>query len=123
MVMEDEQHVLSVLRELRALGVRIDLDYFGSGFSALNYVKDLPVDALKIDKSFIAGLEGRRGERRYRAPDRRLRIHAGSQGHRRGSGERPAGGEPHGHEVRSGPGFLFLETARQRGSSWRLTGP
>src|SRR5215211_2850620 len=98
MVMDDEQHVLSVLRELRALGVRIDLDYFGSGFSALNYVKDLPVDALKIDKSFIASLEGRRGER-------------------------PAGGELDGHEVRSGLGFLFLETARQRGSSWRLTGP
>jgi diguanylate cyclase (GGDEF)-like protein len=56
MVMEDEQHVIGVLRDLRALGVRIALDDFGSGFSALNYVKDLPVDDLKIDKSFIDGL-------------------------------------------------------------------
>src|SRR5215208_1704512 len=56
MMMEDEQYVIDVLRDLSALGVRIALDDFGSGFSSLNYVKDLPVDGLKIDKSFIAGL-------------------------------------------------------------------
>jgi EAL domain-containing protein (putative c-di-GMP-specific phosphodiesterase class I) len=56
MVMEDEQHVIGVLRDLSALGVRIALDDFGSGYSSLNYVKDLPVDDLKIDKSFIEGL-------------------------------------------------------------------
>ncbi len=55
-VMEDEQHVINVLRDLRSLGVRIALDDFGSGFSSLNYVKNLPVDGLKIDKSFIDGL-------------------------------------------------------------------
>ena len=55
-VMEDEQHVISVLRDLRSLGVRISLDDFGSGYSSLNYVKNLPVDGLKIDKSFIDGL-------------------------------------------------------------------
>src|ERR671913_616903 len=56
MVMEDEQHVIRVLRDLRSLGVRISLDDFGSGFSSLDYVKNLPVDGLKIDKSFIDGL-------------------------------------------------------------------
>jgi EAL domain-containing protein (putative c-di-GMP-specific phosphodiesterase class I) len=56
MVMEDEQHVSGVLRELSALGVRIALDDFGSGFSALNRVKGLPGDDLKIDKAFIDGL-------------------------------------------------------------------
>jgi diguanylate cyclase (GGDEF)-like protein len=55
-VMEDEQHVIGVLRNLKALGVRVYLDDFGRGFSSLNYVKDLPVDGLKIDKSFIDGL-------------------------------------------------------------------
>jgi EAL domain-containing protein (putative c-di-GMP-specific phosphodiesterase class I) len=56
MVMEDEQHVISVLGDIRALGARISLDDFGSGYSSLNYVKDLPVDELKIDKSFVDGL-------------------------------------------------------------------
>jgi len=56
MVMEVERHVIGVLRDLSALGVRIALDDFGSGFSPLNCVKDLPVDDLKIDESFIDGL-------------------------------------------------------------------
>src|SRR5215212_8222519 len=60
--------------------------------------------------------EGRRGERRYRALDRGLRTHARPRGDRRRGGERPAGEQPDGHELRSGPGFLFLETATQRGS-------
>jgi EAL domain-containing protein (putative c-di-GMP-specific phosphodiesterase class I) len=55
-VVEDEQGVTGVLQDLSALGVRIALDDFGSGFSSLNYVKDLPVDRLKIDRSFIDGL-------------------------------------------------------------------
>jgi ammonium transporter, Amt family len=45
-----------VLRDPRSLGVRASLDDFGSAFSSLNYVKDLLVDGLKIDKSYIDGL-------------------------------------------------------------------
>jgi EAL domain-containing protein (putative c-di-GMP-specific phosphodiesterase class I) len=56
MVVEDEHHVIGVLRDQSALGVRIALDDFGSGFSSLNCVKDLSVDDLKIDKSLITGL-------------------------------------------------------------------
>jgi hypothetical protein len=70
------------------------------------------VDASKIDGSFIAGLGEEAVNDGYRAPDRGLRAHAGSQGRRRGSGGQPAGGELDGHEVRSGPGrFLYFETA------------
>jgi len=59
-VIEDEQHIIGALRALSAPGVRIALDDFGGGFSSLNYVKDLPVDDLKIDKSLIAGLANTR---------------------------------------------------------------
>lgn len=44
------------LRDLRAQGVRVALDDFGTGFSSLRYLKDLPADTVKIDKSFVAGL-------------------------------------------------------------------
>jgi diguanylate cyclase len=45
-----------VLRDPRSLGVRASLDDFGSGFSSLNWVKDLPGDDLKIDKWLVDGL-------------------------------------------------------------------
>jgi diguanylate cyclase (GGDEF)-like protein/PAS domain S-box-containing protein len=62
MVMQDFKHNIVSLQAIRALGVCVAIDDFGTGFSSLSYLAKLPVDTLKIDRSFIidmnAGDEG-----------------------------------------------------------------
>ncbi|MGM0846219.1 MAG: bifunctional diguanylate cyclase/phosphodiesterase [Bacillota bacterium] len=55
-VMESFQHNKRKLEELKQLGIHIHLDDFGTGYSSLNYLNNLPIDYVKIDKSFVDSL-------------------------------------------------------------------
>ncbi|MBP3951559.1 EAL domain-containing protein [Bacillus suaedae] len=58
---DDNQSFLAKLIELKALGIRISIDDFGKGYSSLSYLQKLPIDTLKIDKSFIQGMTSEKG--------------------------------------------------------------
>ncbi|RJF95951.1 EAL and GGDEF domain-containing protein [Noviherbaspirillum saxi] len=56
-VMEDIDHAITILNHFRKKGIKISLDDFGTGYSSLNYLSRLPLDKIKVDKSFVHRLE------------------------------------------------------------------
>jgi diguanylate cyclase (GGDEF)-like protein len=62
-VMQDVEQALAALHKLKMLGVTFAIDDFGTGFSSMSQLKRLPVDALKVDQSFVSGLTHDGGDR------------------------------------------------------------
>lgn len=56
--LNNSEHVIKVLQELKKLGIKLAIDDFGTGYSSLTYLKQFPVDILKIDQSFIHDIGG-----------------------------------------------------------------
>ncbi|HEX6707517.1 MAG TPA: EAL domain-containing protein [Albitalea sp.] len=61
MLMDDLPEVGEKLRRLSELGIRVSVDDFGTGYSSLGHLKELPIDKMKIDASFVKDLPGNRG--------------------------------------------------------------
>ena len=102
------------LQELKALGVHLAIDDFGTGFSSLAYLRQMPIDAVKIDKSFVDGLacgaEESAAARAIIAPGRDP-----APGHRgRGRGARRAGGGPGRAGLPPHPGLPLLPAGSRR---------
>jgi EAL domain-containing protein (putative c-di-GMP-specific phosphodiesterase class I) len=56
-LMDDFARAISILRRLKALGVRIAMDDFGTGYSSLSYIQAFPFDKIKIDQAFVSNLD------------------------------------------------------------------
>jgi diguanylate cyclase (GGDEF)-like protein/PAS domain S-box-containing protein len=59
-LLQDDEAIVAMLHQLRALGVRISMDDFGTGYSSLSYLRSFPFDKIKIDRSFIKDVERNR---------------------------------------------------------------
>ncbi|PWC82321.1 hypothetical protein TSH100_24215 [Azospirillum sp. TSH100] len=55
-VMDKAEQSIRLLRDLRALGIKLSIDDFGTGYSSLSYLHKLPIDSLKVDRSFVSAM-------------------------------------------------------------------
>jgi EAL domain-containing protein (putative c-di-GMP-specific phosphodiesterase class I) len=62
LVLEDVEDTISKMQAIRRYGVKFAMDDFGTGHSSLSYLAQLPLDQLKIDRSFVLNLPGKRND-------------------------------------------------------------
>jgi diguanylate cyclase (GGDEF)-like protein/PAS domain S-box-containing protein len=62
LLLRDAERTIEMLHALKKLGVRLAIDDFGTGYSSLSYLRRLPVDEIKIDRSFVAGVADDKGQ-------------------------------------------------------------
>jgi EAL domain-containing protein (putative c-di-GMP-specific phosphodiesterase class I) len=60
-MLQDEEAIAGVLRDLRVIGIKIALDDFGTGYSSLGFIARLPLDSIKMDRSFIRDIDSDTG--------------------------------------------------------------
>ena len=113
-VLSDADRALEMLADLRRLGVRLSLDDFGTGYSSLTHLSELPIQQLKIDRSFVSQVHdspARPGHRRRRRrPGRPPRPRGRRRGHREARDGRPA--RRAGLRARPGPLLRAVHVAR-----------
>ena len=104
-LMEQTTEPLGLLRALRSRGVGLALDDFGSGYSSLSYVRDFPLDQLKLDRAFVAALHTNSPGAGDRRGDPQHGSGAGHPRHRRGHRDPGPAGRPDRPGLRARPGL------------------
>lgn len=61
-LMQDSEHVVTLMHDLRALGIKIALDDFGTGQSSLSHLRKFPIDVVKIDREFVRDIPNNKGD-------------------------------------------------------------
>jgi EAL domain-containing protein (putative c-di-GMP-specific phosphodiesterase class I) len=112
LLLGDRDEVVAQLEGLKALGLRVAVDDFGTGYSSLSHLRHFPIDILKIDKSFIDGIDHDPGKAKlgHRQPGRQPPARR-RRGRDRGAGP---GQRIQRHAPPAGPGLPLLPAATRR---------
>ncbi len=113
-LLEADPKTLAVLHELHALGIRIVMDDFGTGFSSLNYLRSFPFDKIKIDKSFVDDVSKGGDSIAIVRRDHRSGPRAQDRGCRRRRRDRGSARSPGRRRLHRNAGFLFQQAGADR---------